>query len=468
MQITKMEEKYAEYLRDESKMKGNASWIVFPEREEEVRACLRELYERKIPVTVQGSLTGICGGAVPMSGCIMNLSRMDHVLAHGKTEDGGYYITAEPGIPLLRLKTEIHRLFGKERVFWPVQPTESSASVGGIAATLAEGPNAYAYGGSAAFFLSGKMAGMDGRLYAFGDKEGCDEIIQMVLGSEGVAGVFTELTLKLIPMPEDVWGICFFFEDEGGLAGFADALIEKEWKADDARLVLCEYIDQKTIRLIQERKADMEKLRQLPEIKEAYAGMVYLELEGGTAGIETLAGTLMELAASYGSDPDQAWAVSGEYETEKLRAFRHAAAEVVNLQVEANRQQEEGITKLGLDFVWPENKPFSSILSMFRKDLRKLEMEAPIFGHIKGVHLHVNLLPKTMNAYYQGIQQMRVWADVCVKEGGHIFGEHGVGKLKRKILGDRLKEEERRKFQTWKLKFDPEHLLCRGNIEGCL
>ena len=77
--IYQMEEKYEEYLIDESKYKGHADSISFPESEDEILAILEEMKEEQIPVTIQGAKTGITGAGVPMGGHILNLSHMNQV-----------------------------------------------------------------------------------------------------------------------------------------------------------------------------------------------------------------------------------------------------------------------------------------------------------------------------------------------------------------------------------------------------
>ncbi|MFR1113095.1 MAG: FAD-binding oxidoreductase [Blautia sp.] len=191
--------------------------------------------------------------------------------------------------------------------------------------------------------------------------------------------------------------------------------------------------------------------------------MVYLEIEGSSDGIEELAEELMELAAEHGSDPDEAWALSGETEVEKLRAFRHAAAESVNLNVEANRKGEAKITKLATDFLW--NQPcFSQVLEGYRRDLADSGIEHVIFGHVKGSHLHVNLLPKTEAEFEQGSQILRSWGEKCKAAGGVLTGEHGVGKLKRPLLEGLLPEADLALCARLKETYDPSKLLNQGDI----
>lgn len=156
-----MSEKYQEFLIDESKYQGWAESISFPETEEEVCQILRQMKENKIPVTIQGGKTGITGACVPAGGHILNVSRMNRVLF---SDPENLTVTVEPGMTLMDLEKEILRIFGKKKVFWPVQPTEKSATVGGVAATAAQGPNEFFYGDSRQYFVSARMVCMDGHV----------------------------------------------------------------------------------------------------------------------------------------------------------------------------------------------------------------------------------------------------------------------------------------------------------------
>ncbi len=452
-------EKYQEFLIDESKYQGCAQSISFPECEEEICQILKQMKEKRIPVTIQGGKTGITGASVPNQGHILNLSRMNRIL---KSDLEKGTITVEPGITLMDLEKEILRVFGKQKLFWPVQPTEKSASVGGVAATGAQGPNEFFYGDSRQYFAAARMVCMDGHVEEL-NRDTSGDLLNAALGREGIGGVFTSLTLRLVPKPEEIWGICFFFQEEDNLAAFADVLNENCWEREGAQLTVKEYLDKKAFLLIQERKKDMAKIRELPDIDENCEGMVYLELEGMPDAVEELAEELMELAAEWDSDPDTAWALSGEMEVEKLRAFRHAAAESVNLCVEAARKQEPSLTKLGTDYKYP-GKKFSNVLAYYREELVGTGIEYTIFGHLGDAHLHVNLLPKTEAEYQEGCRLFKKWAKNCQDAGGNLIGEHGIGKLKREILRDLLEEKEIQVYRDFKEKYDPEYLLNPGTI----
>ncbi len=91
-------EKYQEFLIDESKYQGCAQSISFPECEEEICQILKQMKEKRIPVTIQGGKTGITGASVPNQGHILNLSCMNRIL---KSDLEKGTITVEPGITLI-------------------------------------------------------------------------------------------------------------------------------------------------------------------------------------------------------------------------------------------------------------------------------------------------------------------------------------------------------------------------------
>ena len=106
--IRPMSGEYEEYLRDESRSVGKAESISFPRTTEDVSSILKEMYEKKIPVTVQGSRTGLAAAAVPYEGHAMNLSRMDKVLSCRQDEQTGtFYFTLQPGVLLSELRKMI-------------------------------------------------------------------------------------------------------------------------------------------------------------------------------------------------------------------------------------------------------------------------------------------------------------------------------------------------------------------------
>ena len=149
--IRKMTPEYADYLFDESRTMGHADYIAFPANEAELAEVVRWCAERRIPLTAQGALTGLAGGASPAGGLILNLQRMNRILGLHRAENGTYYLRVQPGLRLAQLRRalllkafdvsawdesslEALRDIRPGQLFFPPDPTEPTASLGGMAA----------------------------------------------------------------------------------------------------------------------------------------------------------------------------------------------------------------------------------------------------------------------------------------------------------------------------------------------
>ena len=309
--IYPMKEQYEEFLIDESKFSGYADSISFPESEEDMQEVLQELKKERVPVTIQGGKTGITGAGIPRGGHVMNLSHMNKVKDSVLLEDGTGLITVEPGINLIDLGKEIAARFRKTPLFWPPDPTESSATAGGIAATNAQGICRLLYGPSRDYIASLKLMNSDGEMMSIekGQKltlASGREIDRMdaVLGKEGITGAICELTLKLIPKPQSQWGIAFFFGSSEDAGRFVDILRLDMPQCEHAKVAAVEYIDRMAMNLIEEHKATMTKIKELPDIGKRHRAWS-IELHGDEEEIEILAESLMESAMVCNSDPEE-------------------------------------------------------------------------------------------------------------------------------------------------------------------
>ncbi|MCD7838934.1 MAG: FAD-binding protein, partial [Clostridiales bacterium] len=112
-----------DYLSDESRLTGFAQWIAFPQNRAEVEAALEEATRMNLPYTVQGSRTGLVGGAVPQGGLILNLSRLRGIGPVRHQPDGSAAVEVCAGVTLEELRAAQRR----QALFWPPPPTEPSA-----------------------------------------------------------------------------------------------------------------------------------------------------------------------------------------------------------------------------------------------------------------------------------------------------------------------------------------------------
>ncbi|MFP3156400.1 FAD-binding oxidoreductase [Lachnospiraceae bacterium ZAX-1] len=460
--IIKMDENYKEYLIDESKYEGSAESISFPENEEEMIQVVATMKEAQIPITIQGGKTAITGSAIPKEGHIMNLSRMNHCIDFYVGEDGNVLLRVEPGMSLMQLKIEVARIKGETPLIWPPDPTETSATIGGIVATNAKGPNQYLYGDTKQYIYGVKMLTAEGEIETYSRKKD-EKQLDVILGKEGITGAFSELTLRLVPKPESIWCIAFFFEADGDVGAFIKEMENTFSASENAWIVAVEYLDRNTIDLIEQQKNFMAERKDLPDVEPRFEHMIYVELQGVEDAIVELAGEFMELAEKHNSDPDKAWAISNETQVDRIKAFRHAAAETVNLHIQEMRRQEKRLTKLGTDMSL-QGENFDSVLLKAKADIKKQDLNYCIFGHVLDNHLHINLLPKDFKEYQKGICLIEDWARNYSTKGGAIVTEHGIGKLKKELFlkyGDKKYLNE---CKAVKSRYDPNGFWNPGNI----
>lgn len=458
---------YKDFLMDESRYLGTAESISFPKSEDEIREILLEL--DGINITVQGGKTGITGSGVPEGGHILNLSHFNKAKEWGEVDLEEGFITVEPGMSLVELKKIIRSVFRNRNVFWPVEPTEESATIGGIIATNAQGICKLQYHSSTKYIDYIKLMDYDGNIRKIEwDQEielGNKKIKEMetVIGREGITGIITEVRLRLIKKPESIWGITFFFSNIQQVEQFISNLKVKFPREKEASIAAIEYFDQRTIETIESQKPYIAKIKDMPEIPPNITDMVYLEIHGIEHSIEEIAELLIEVAEESGSNTDLSWAVSGEAEIEKMREYRHAAAETVNIMIENARKNDSRITKLSTDMNI-EDSSFGEVVKRYREGLEKEQLNGCIFGHVMENHLHVNILPKTYEEYEKGKKLIYDWAKEIQKNKGNVVVEHGIGKLKKTILGDAISNEYIIFCRELKEKYDSKYRFNRGNI----
>lgn len=487
----------ADFLRDESRKSGSAEGIAFPADTEGVAQAVREAAARGLPVTVQGARTGIAAGAVPDGGLIINLSKMDRILGLRADGAGRAFLRAQPGLPLVALRRHLAAAAGP--FFFPPDPTETSASLGGMAACNASGACSFAYGptrnhiealtvvladGDTLSLRRGE-ARAEGRRFALTTGSGrvisgelpayalpavknaagywCRpdmDLLDLLIGSEGTLGVITELDLRLAPKPARSLGVLCFFPDEDRLLAFVETLRRQAQEARPHVLAALEYFDPGALRLIRASTPHTGLL--LPPPRPHWLCALYVEwaLASGGDGPERLMSSLLE---ACGGHADDTWLASDAPALEKMKAFRHAAPERVNAIIADRKRQHPDLTKLGTDLSVPDSR-LKDVMALYRRDLLQAGLEHVIFGHIGNNHVHVNILPRDMREYAVGKALYRSWAEQVVAWGGSISAEHGVGRLKRDLLAVMYGEEGIAAMRRVKAAFDPDNRINPGRL----
>ncbi|OGV65795.1 MAG: hypothetical protein A2498_10275 [Lentisphaerae bacterium RIFOXYC12_FULL_60_16] len=512
---TQVARDYPDYLRDESRRSGSADGIAFPQTEADMIALLRVAAKDHAGVTIQGGRTGISAGAVPEGGCILNLGRFNRFRAVRQT-DSGFNLVLQPGV----LLSEIRQfLAGQDVDFdWPADadpavlgrfrqsgrwmftpdPTETSATIGGMTACNASGARSFAYGPTRRHIDRIRVALADGDLldlrrgavradgrrfrlttvggrvmegmlpaytmpavknaagyYAMDDMD----LVDLFIGSEGTLGILTEIEIRLMPVPGAEWGVMAFFDGEAGALRFVEQV-----RATPDRLVALEFFDAHALDLLRAQKRDNPAFHAIPDMDPAWHTAVYVEFHGATDDqLETALMNVMERLEPYGGSESATWTAANEREMEPLKFFRHAIPESVNLCIDQRRKQEPKLTKLGTDLSVPDAR-LADIFRLYHESLDSAGLEYVIFGHVGNNHVHVNILPRNLDDYQRGRALYLGWADRVVAMGGSVSAEHGIGKLKCALLERMFGTAGIEQMRAVKRLLDPEGRLNRGSL----
>jgi D-lactate dehydrogenase (cytochrome) len=225
-----------------------------------------------------------------------------------------------------------------------------------------------------------------------------------------------------------------------------------------------EYFDSGALDLLRRRRRDTTAFAAIPEPPAGPHAAVYVEYHGDTeAGVEAAVGAAGAHLRAQGGDEDATWLAADAREIDRLKAFRHAVPEAVNLTVDERRRAEPGLTKLGTDLAVPD-AALERVMAMYREGLARAGLEHVLFGHIGDNHLHVNILARNLDEYTRGKALYREWARAVLAMGGTVAAEHGIGKLKAELLREMVGEAGLAEMRAVKRAFDPDGRLNPGNL----
>jgi len=508
------------YLQDESKIKGWAESIFFPESEEELLACMLSCIENGSQIVIQGGLTGLCGGAVPQGGQIVNLSKMNRILGiRFDQETDSYILRVEPGLLLQDLQQALVRKrfdvsgwneaskraaedFRKSGQDWffPPDPTETLASLGGMAACNASGAASYEYGamrdhvqgvrlvtgkGSVSLHRGEKTQGefladwgagfifdlekeIKGKNAAGYVLNRTADAIDLFLGSEGTLGVISELEIRLSKKPSNRMGILFFFDETEQAVGFVQWLRGEERNVQKKSMlpdpVAIEYLNQESFLLLQEFKKMKPELSRFDAILNESKQGIYVEYHmQSEEQMISQAEYLFEHAAFFGLQAGTEWCAFDDASLEQIKQLRHAVPECVNLQMDQFKREDMRLRKMGTDFAVPDEK-LAACMRMYEQDLEKLGIASVMFGHIGDNHIHVNLLPSRWEEQQESQALIEYWAEMVIEWGGTVTAEHGIGRTKQKAFEKMFSAWDRGRMKAVKSIFDPEDIFNRGVV----
>lgn len=185
--------------------------VLLPETSEQVRAILRLCYEREVPVVARGAGTGLSGGALPLdNGILLSLAKFKDII---NIDPNNRVARVQPGVRNLA----ISQACAEYNLYYAPDPSSQIAcTIGGNVAENSGGVHCLKYGLTVHNIQQLKIITMDGELITIGgnglDSPGFD-LLALMTGSEGMLGVIVEVTVKLLPIPQRAQVILAAFDD---------------------------------------------------------------------------------------------------------------------------------------------------------------------------------------------------------------------------------------------------------------
>ncbi len=404
---------------------------------EEISAIMKYAYEKSIPVTVRGSGTGLVGGAVPVEGGIMiNTSLMNQIL---ELDDKNFTITVEPGVLLMDLAAYVE----ENDLFYPPDPGEKSATIGGNISTNAGGMRAVKYGVTRDYVRSLKVVMPNGDIETFGSNvvknSSGYSLKDLIIGSEGTLAIIVEATLKLLPLPSESISLLVPFETmQQALDAVPEILRSK------TNPTAIEYMSKETI-------LNSEKFlgKKFPDSKhDAY---LLLTFDGNDINsIENDYSKVANLCLAQGAI--DAYFIDTDERKKSVWSARGAFLEAIKASTD---KMDE------CDVVVPKDL-IADYIKYTHKLSKQLGVRIPSFGHAGDGNLHIYVckdgmpeeiwqqkLKTAFEKLYQKAQEMN----------GLVSGEHGIGYAKKQYLKESLGENQIKIMQQIKNVFDPKNIL---------
>ncbi|MBV9463538.1 MAG: FAD-binding protein [Verrucomicrobiae bacterium] len=407
---------------------------------ETVRRTLAFAQRRRVPVTVRGGGVGYVGGCVPVQGGIVLALAGFNRIRELNPRDGVAIV--EPGV----ITGELQKAAARRGWFYPPDPQSfDECTIGGNLATNAGGPRCLKYGVTRHYVLGlevvlpgGEVARVGGRTHK--NKTGFD-LVGMFIGSEGLLGVITQATLRLIPHPRS----------KGCLSVVAVSL-KKKAAAVEAILnggflpAALEIADHFTLEAVRRHVSKSG----LPE---GHSHLL-IEVDGSPENVRSDLAALKRLLKKLRP-------------TRILEAYRVPDAERLwhSRKYFSYSLRATGLTKLNEDVTVPRSRLLD--LLRFAEGLKKkFGLEIACFGHAGDGNIHVNLMvdyrvrgtaARVDAALDELFRQVLEW-------GGVITGEHGIGLAKKPWWKQATSPEVRDLHRRLKRALDPQGVLNPGKF----
>lgn len=409
---------------------------------DEVSAVMKYAFENNIPVTPRGSGTGLVGACVPVEGgIVIDLSPMNKVL---ELDEENLTITVEPGLLLM----ELSQFVEEKGFFYPPDPGEKTATIGGNISTNAGGMRAVKYGVTRDYVRGLQVVLPNGNIISLGGKVVKNSsgyaLKDLMIGSEGTLGIITKAILKLLPLPQKTISLLVPFNSLSSAINTVPQIVKSKNIPTAIEFMQKEVIADAESYLGSKFPHHGSKAYLLlkfdgnskQEIEACYDDVAKICLDNGA----------VDVLISDTDERDEAiWKARGAF----LEAIKASTSDMDEVDVVVPRSCVNDLVE------------FSHSLQ------DKIGIRIKSFGHAGDGNLHIYILKDNLKeAEWQEKMELAMKemyakaAELC----GKVSGEHGIGYAKKGYLKNVLTADEIAIMKGIKQSFDPKLILNPNKI----
>lgn len=403
----------------------------------EVSGIMKYAYEKNIPVTPRGAGTGLVGASVAMEhGILLDTSLMNRFL---ELDEDNLTITVEPGVLLMELAAYVE----ERGLFYPPDPGEKSATIGGNISTNAGGMRAVKYGVTRDYVRGLEVVLPDGKVVEFGGKVVKNStgyaMKDLMIGSEGTLGIITKATLKILPLPKKAISLLVPFPTLEKAIGTVPLIIKSraiptaiEFMQREVIIDAEKYLGKK----FPDNSADAYLLLKFDgnsteEIERDYESVARICLEQGAVDI---------LISDTSEREESIWKARGAF----LEAIKGSTTYMDEVDVVVPRSSVNEM----VEYIHGLHK--------------EVDIRIKSFGHAGDGNLHAYILKDDLNEK-EWEEKMKAAMDKIYGKArelnGQVSGEHGIGYAKKSYLMESLDPATVEIMRGIKRAFDPKNIL---------
>jgi len=412
--------------------------LVMPGGTEETAEVIRALAEANVPFVPRGAGTGLSGGALALENAVvLSLARMDRIL---HIDAGNAFAVVQPGVANARLSAAT-RPFGL--YYAPDPSSQTVCTIGGNVAENAGGPHCMKYGVTVNHILGATVVLPDGSTVRFGgpgENTGYD-LLGVFVGSEGTFGVATEITVRLLRLPERVETLLALFADIDDASRAVSAIV-----AEGLLPAALEMVDREAIRAVE---ASVYAAG-LPDV----AGALVIEFDGAAAGLDEDAERAREICTRMGATE-----VRRAHDDAERQRLWHARKKAFGAM---GRLAPDVLVQ---DAVVPRSRLPQVLHTVYaiaaENGLRLCNTFHAGDGNLHPVIPFDRRNPEEVRSVERASREIM---QACIEAGGSITGEHGVGIDKREYMPLIFSESEMELMCSVRRVFNPRGLANPAKV----